>query len=331
MAQETPTLDTTVVTGGPSAGPGSFYGVQGNTAMARSLHEKEQAAAVRQARIKKELMAAMAAQSMAARPQTFTTAEEYMAANKPPTPPPSDDVDNFVPRTSYVPDFEPVPEIRQTVRPPARSVEMPKQKMRLLDRLKAKKAAAQGPEFDMENPYVDSPAPAADYSEASTPPSTEEIAARDAAMMEATQSEGVVPVGNLPQKEKKGGFFSKLFKPSGNPEPDPVTPVYTDPAPPMVADTPPAPPVATTPSPPSVSPAPSQDRPASIFTRRNSTPSASGQTVSVTRDVDANIGGVLVALFSGDRVEVVEKNGSTATIRLPDQRIGTVDASALSN
>ena len=45
---------------------------------------------------------------------------------------------------------------------------------------------------------------------------------------------------------------------------------------------------------------------------------------------EANVAGVLVRLYEGDKVSVLSRNGSDVTIRLADQRVGTVSASVLS-
>lgn len=68
---------------------------------------------------------------------------------------------------------------------------------------------------------------------------------------------------------------------------------------------------------------------APIFQRRAGAP-ASGETAAVKTESEANVAGVLVRLYEGDKVSVLSRNGSDVTIRLADQRVGTVSASVLS-
>jgi hypothetical protein len=80
------------------------YGTQGNVAQNRSLYELELQRAAQEARRMKELKAAIASTGFAP-PPTITTASQFLAANRPPMPPPSEQPE--VERSeAYVPDFE---------------------------------------------------------------------------------------------------------------------------------------------------------------------------------------------------------------------------------
>lgn len=70
--------------------------------------------------------------------------------------------------------------------------------------------------------------------------------------------------------------------------------------------------------------------PAPIFVRREEPVAASGETAVVEKDTDAIVSGVLVKLFAGTQVAVLSRNGSDATVRLPDGRVGTVKRKSLS-
>lgn len=164
-------------------------------------------------------------------------------------------------------------------------------------------------------------------------------------------------VGSGP--EEKPGILGRLFnrdketEPSFAPEPTLSAPPAPDvaalpPAPAASADIPsppgfnaadppqpaaPAAPVAMAPEAPALAPAvaPSSSAPtggASIFVNRNSgTPAISTETVQY--EVQASVGGVLVKLYKGNRVEVLEQQGRLTKVRLPDGREGTVAASSL--
>lgn len=82
------------------------YAAQGNVAMNKTLHEAELQRAAHASRQQKALKEAMAAYTQ--RPQTITTAEQFLAANRPPAMPPREGDAGMSPvRTStYVPEFE---------------------------------------------------------------------------------------------------------------------------------------------------------------------------------------------------------------------------------
>jgi hypothetical protein len=176
-------------------------------------------------------------------------------------------------------------------------------------------------------------------------------AAREAALETATTG---------PADEKKPSLFGRLFSkdkdatpapapaaPSPYPAPGaapapapapaptetaggiPTPPSFDDPAP----ATPAAPPSAPA-APPTAPPAPaakpgSDAAPASIFVDR-SRPAAAAPSASVLTTTQATVSGVLVRLYQGTQVSVLERNGSMARVRLPDGREGTIAASALS-
>jgi len=67
---------------------------------------------------------------------------------------------------------------------------------------------------------------------------------------------------------------------------------------------------------------------ASIFVKRASGNSTGG-TATVQSATQATVDGVLVRLYEGSEVTVLETSGSSAKVRLPDGREGSVAASAL--
>lgn len=294
----TPQLPTTVV---EEAVP-ALYRNQANVAQSKMLNDRELAQAARDARIDKELKAAMAAQGMSARPP-ITTAAQFMEANKPPPAPPSD-----------------------TPRPEPR------------------RGGYDVPAFEIpDDPTVRS----------SSQVKPETGTGAENTMNEATG-------GDLEMPKQKGGFFSKLFgrkkavEPSGGllpampseyptepidalpPEPVPEiarTDSFEIPDAPAINEAPvaaPAPPSAPemAPTPPAPFPEPVVASGASIFKGKKAAAS-SGTTLTVVSDVNATVSGVLVKLFEGEKVEKLGQTGSLARIRLKDQRVGTVAASAL--
>ncbi len=287
-----PQLPTTVV---EEAVP-ALYRHQANVEQSKMMHDRELAQAARNARIDKELKAAMAAQGMSARPPVITTAAQFLEANKPPPAPPSD-TPRPEPRRGgdYVPPFE------------------------IPDDPTAGSSSRVRPENG---------------------PGAED------AMIQST--------GGVEMPGKKGGFFSKLFggkKAESLPEsappsmpseyptvpqsdalpPEPVpevaqTDAFEIPDAPGINDPPvaaPAPP--TSPAPPSE---PVVASGASIFKAKKAAETA-GTKLTVVSDVNATVSGVLVKLFEGDKVEMLGQTGALARIRLKDQRVGTVAASAL--
>lgn len=275
------------------------YRHQANVAQSKMMHDREISQAARSARIEKELKTAMAAQSMSARPPVVTTAAQFLEANKPPPAPPSD-----------------------TPRPEPR------------------RGGQEVPKFDVPTnpvkPFGPPPEPA--------------VSAEDA-MNQATQGDVELP-------EQKGGFFSKLFgkkkagKMPDTPPEQPVMPAeypdapQVDSLPPETVPVSPETALAPTDSPeppagsfeipdaPAINEAPvAPPKPAPIETiasifKKKKGPAAAGMS-TVVSNVDANVSGVLVKLFKGDQVELLEQTGATARVRLRDQRVGTVPASVL--
>lgn len=82
------------------------YITQGNVQQNKSTYDNEMQRAAQEARRLKELKAAMASSGAGPAP-VFTTAEEFLAANRPPMPPPSSEPrPSPVRRDAYVPDFD---------------------------------------------------------------------------------------------------------------------------------------------------------------------------------------------------------------------------------
>lgn len=324
----------------------NFYGSQGNVATNRTLLDSEMNRAVEEARQKKALMAAMAAQSQAQQP-VATNAESFLAANKPnwPTPPPSESGPLESPPRSYAPPS--VPNYTQPATIAAGPDFEPAAKPGLFSRLLKKD---EGEDDFTNNPYI-SPPPAATYQ--NTPPSLpepppvspEEMAARDAAMLNSVSAPEAV---ELPGQEEKGGFFGKLFKRSRSetaPADSIPVPAQQADLPPEMAEVPalpeepanapipePAPfetAAATPPPVPAPATAPSSAPVDDIFSRRTSGDSSTSDTATVTSEAQAEVGGVLVTLYEGTSVGVISRDGGTTKIRLKDQRVGTIKSSVL--
>lgn len=289
----------------------TVYATQGNVARRQSLEELEMLAAVQAAREKKALMAAMASYSMPQ--QVITTPEQFLLANPPRVPAPrnedGDSADSMVKKTEEVPAFDSAPGAGRSPAPPrngAPAPEAPPAKVGFLDLLKGmnrKKDSDGG-----VNPYVlDKPAPM----ESTTDPSLAESgapkppASTDAVggifkrgggnptSMDAGEGGGALPAGSIPE------------------------------VPPLGSDS-----QATNPGEgtvPSASEMPPQDAP--IFRRQTGT--VSGELASLKATAEADVGGVLVSVWEGTQVKVLSQSEGIATIQLPDQRIGTIKASAL--
>lgn len=340
---------------GTAAAPSSAataYGTQGNAALNKTLHERELMQAAQEARQLKELKAAMAAQSSYAHPQTFLTAEQFLAANRPPMPPPSESPP--VQRSSYVPEFQ-TGVVNNTADPSSAPNPVPtysnptpveKKSAGLFDLFKGKKGGSS--EYSQDT-YAGPDVPPATYvnPQPETPP-VERPAVNEEAMFESvrTPETGI----DLPSREKPnllGRLFSRTRETESAAslprEPAPVTEPVMEQTP-VEADTTPSPSLASNdiPDVPSVeeeapSPPPAMERPApapetrdsmAIFVKRNSS-SNSGSGATVKADTKADVAGVNVTLFSGTRVTVLERSGTQAKVRLPDGRVGTVSVSSL--
>lgn len=328
----------------PSTPPPNGWGIHGNAAWSKAQNAAELERAALAARQKKALMEAMATHTQ--RPPVITTAEQFLSVNRPPAPPPGSApaAPSPVRRDAYVPQFEntsPRTGGGNAAPPsaPAPPTPLPEKKGGLFGLFKSKESA-EGPGGLLPPPGAsDSLPPPAAYPEPGAmnpgPPPAVDSSERQAALAEATEG---APAGDKPT------LFGKLFgkdkpaesapptapvmalppsaEPSTAPAPDPagipVPPSFNEPAPAPPA--PPAPVVADAPPP--------EAGEASIFVRRSATPE-SGPEAGVLTTTQATVGGVLVRLYEGTKVTVLERSGSMARVRLPDGREGTVAASAL--
>lgn len=339
--------------------PANGWGVQGNLAWTKAQHEAELEKAALAARQKKALMQSMA--SVSHRPPTITTAEQFLEVHKPAAPrsPEGGGSAPIARSNPYVPQFENTTARTgrgETSGAPASqtpAVTAPEKKSGLLGLFKPKEKESDFSTGSSSGP----PSPAATYPE-TTPDgigSTEapvgaasgmtpvDPAAPEAALDTATTGDTV---------EKKPSLFGRLFAKEKEAPPAPATVASTPYPAPGGTPAPPAPPTETAagiPAPPSfddpapakpapMPPAPatapevttgSEAAPASIFVDR-SRPAAPAPAASVLTTTQATVSGVLVRLYEGTEVSVLERNGSMARVRLPDGREGTIAASALS-
>lgn len=290
----------------------TVYATQGNAAKRQSLEEVEMQAAIQAAREKKALMAAMSAYAMPQ--QVITTPAQFLLANPPRVPAAPNEGESaggsIEKKNDEVPMFEPAPGVGNSSTPPIKVAPTPAPKVGLFDLLKAKNrknaSVADG------NPYaMEQPSPPESIS------NTSEV------------SQGA-PVQTAPN-EPVGGIFKRGDSMPG------TTPSRDD------SDSLPVAPASdattvgsvnqggngggeTAPSTPSGAGMTQPDAP--IFIRRQSS-SLSGETASLKSTAEAEVGGVMVSVWEGTEVKVLSKNGGMATIQLPDQRVGTINASAL--
>lgn len=331
----------TIVQG--SSGPG----VQGNVAWTQSQQDAELDRAALAARQKKALMEAMATYTQ--KPPVITSAEQYLQVYRPaaprsegtgPTP-------QAVRSNNYVPAFETGGTGRggsaMSPTPANVSPDLPEKKPGLFSLFQSKKKAEVSGDLPPDADTAPAP-PAASYPEpsamnletSSTPPAPPGPA-------DAVANEGIAAATEGGTSEKPS-LFGKLFGKPKAPEPSfvpdptlsaPVTPTLPEPT----SAGPPADPVGI-PSPPSFSapPAPMPEAPtssataegeSSIFVRR-AAGNAGGANATVLETTQATVAGVLVKLYEGSSVSVLERSGSMARVRLADGREGTVAASALS-
>lgn len=342
----------------PASPATTAFGTQGNVAHNRTLHESELKRAAAQERQNKELMAAMAAQSAVQKP-VYTTAEQFLAANKPPALPPGERPAP-VRGSNYVPQFQNTAPVSHGA--PGADYSVPAsgnvptygspqpqpepKKGGLFGWLKPKKSEADfvpsGPSGHADpyegavppsgapgTPVMDAPAPEIPDVEAAPPG---EIAYEGVEMPE---------VGNANK-----GIFGRIFGGKKEEAPAPVSTEAPAELPgsdagglamnteaPVPADgggIPEAPAFDGEPA-PVPEPAPAAESPApasSIFVKRSSTPQ-SGQSASVKREENATVNGVYVKLYEGTRVTVLDTSGGQARIQLPDGRVGTISRGAL--
>lgn len=208
-------------TGGvPSEGVAMGYAAQGNVAMNQALHEAELLRAAQVSRQQKALKEAMAA--YAQKPQTITTAEQFLAANRPPAMTPREGDGGMSPvRTStYVPEFQTttsrVNRSGQGTSGPSTisgTAALPERKPGLFDFFKSKKSAPAAVDPGA-NPYtLDAPAPPpAGYVQ----PAAAEAPVGAGATPMVDQSEAIAAatvsamvLARAP--EEKPDFFSRLF------------------------------------------------------------------------------------------------------------------------
>ena len=281
------------------------YAVQGSQAMSRAQNDADMQRALQRARETKALKDSMVAYAPTQRyyPVTDQLKALSLAANRPAVPASSaaGGLSAAIPvkvvkaPASEIPEFErPSNPSQQQAAPTLVSegtTELPSKRNGLLDRLfKREQEGPEGMSFSDTGPGG-----------ADQPPGDPAI---NAATNAATGGAAVAPPGQ------------------GIPEP----PSFGSTAP-----SPPGPGIAMTgeggtpPTPGTTEP----EEVAPIFQRRAGAP-ASGEMVAVKAESEASVAGVLVRLYEGDKVSVLSRNGSEVTIRLPDQRVGTVNASVLS-
>lgn len=232
-------------------------------------------------------------ESMSAYPLTrpiHTTSEQFLAANRPAPPlPPSGGA-----VTSTAP-VERVPEVPYFEKP----VEFP------------------------------SPEPAPVSSEMPVPPPSREglldrlFNKREKDAPEPALSNSQLPVGSdLPPAPPAAPAMDPVVS-SPSPDRIPEPPSFRETAPPPQAEEPAMAEKPILPTPPEP-----VEEVAPIFKRR-ATASGAGEIAAVMVESEANVSGVLVRLYKGDQVNVLSRNGSEATIRLADQRVGTINAGVL--
>ncbi len=345
--------------------PVNGWGVQGNPAWTRAQNEAELEKAALAARQKKALMNSMA--TVAHKPPTITTAEQYLQVYKPAVPRSPEGAVAPAPVTRsnpYVPQFENTPPrggdggTSAANAPRSTTVTPPEKKSGLFGLFKTKEKE---PDFSADSSAMPLP-PAAAYPEpapgaigSASAPVVPAAPAPDMAPVDPAAREAAIETATSGTAEaKKPSLFGRLFSkdkeaapapapvaptpypaPGGSPAlaPAPTEVAGGIPTPPSFDDSAPAKP-APMPAAPAAAPAPaeatgSDAAPASIFVDR-SRPAASAPSASVLTTTQATVSGVLVRLYEGTEVSVLERNGSMARVRLPDGREGTIAASALS-
>jgi hypothetical protein len=344
--------------------PPEGYGIQGNPAWNSALKESELDRAALAARQKKALMESMA--SVAHRPPVITSAEQYLQVHKPPTPAPGETTGaSAAPRRdTYVPAFEAAP--ARTGRPapssgpawsPA-SEGLPRKERSRFSLFGGKGKADSGLSGDLlpDPSAMQAPPPAAAYPEPPAPDRLFSGPSPDALppAVEPTSPELIAEATRGGAEPERPSLFGRLFSrekalaapggeaadlpasvppafpdPGAGTLPEPIAAPSGIPAPPAFDEAPPAPP-----SPPRSSPGPSTaaagegQGTSSIFIRREAAPGAVGTAV-VRSATKATVDGVLVTLHEGTEVALLERKGSMARVRLPDQREGMVASSAL--
>lgn len=331
--------------------PAAGRGTQGNVAWSQAQRESELDQAALAARQKKALMQSMA--TVAHKPPVITSAAQYLEVHKAPAPAPGESAASSpVRRDAYVPTFESAtsnsserrsagPGDPMASAPATSSPSFAEEEKKGLFQF-FKKREKDGDGLDSTAPRP----PAAAYPDTSagmtaadpSPGPGSEGSARDS-------GPGSVPAPPSPREEavadatqggsdsETGSFFSRLFRRKGgaadSAAPDSVGSSTAAPSAPLVPE--PAPPAL--PSAPSTPSAPAMSSSggggsSSIFVPRAAAPD-SGATTTVLTATQATVAGVLVTLYEGTQVAILERDGGVARIRLPDGREGTIPANAL--
>jgi hypothetical protein len=178
------------------------YAAQGNVAMNQAQKENEVQAALQKAREKRALQQAMV--NYTQKPEPITTAEQFLAANRPPMPRSSGPSEFAVTsrQQSYVPEFEPQTGPADSGMTASVEPALPSRKPGLFDRLRSKKPKQQevGPAFD-DAPV---PPPADDTTGMSDTESAAPAALQPNAAAAISFSDG--------QESEKPGLLGRLFK-----------------------------------------------------------------------------------------------------------------------
>jgi hypothetical protein len=351
----------TIVQG--ASGPG----IQGNVGWTRAQQDAELERASLAARQKKALMESIASHSQ--KLPVITSAEQYLQVHRPAmprSPEGSRPTPEAVRSNNYVPAFEnastgrSVNDSRPAPVMSGSSPDLPEKKTGWLGLFKSKEKAEIGGD-PLPNPYSGALAPPAasdpeisamNADAASKPPSPAPSTSAPTPDPGST-SEAIAAATEGASEPEKTSIFGRLFGKPKAPEPSvmsdptlsastvssapplPLAPGAVAPGEPVGIPSPPsfsAPPQpASVPStaPTSAPTATGSGEEPSIFVRRAGG-GAAGARATVLETNQAMIAGVLVRLYEGSSVVVLERSGSMARIRLADGREGTIAASALS-
>ncbi|MEM9280603.1 MAG: hypothetical protein AAGA96_02145 [Verrucomicrobiota bacterium] len=306
------------------------FNTQGSASHNRAIREAEQQRAVAEARELKALKASMSVVHPAA--ASYTTAEQFLAANRPPMPPVSAVTEPTpIRHTTHVPDFETsAPRLNSQPSQSSGVIELPSQRGGFLNFLKRKPTeepfyGATVSESELPNPY--------------TPEGIEITSAPPLYDVSGPSFEGGGDAVREIIPGERGGLFGRFFKRQPEPVVQEMGPggelrdvdgetIESVPAetadqwnvtsdnvvePPQWAQQVPAP--AS-----SVGDAP-------IFVQPQAVEAT--QRATVAESVKAQIEGVRVMLHEGTQVGVINRAAHRSTIQLPDSRVGTVETSAL--
>ncbi len=275
------------------------YAIQGSAAYNQTLRDAEQRRRVDEARQTKAIKDSMRTVNPAA--VKYTTAEQFLAANRPPMPPATDPAEQErIRRDSYVPDFQAPASAPQTrggyTAPPP--LDYPRVETDLPERrnffrwLGSQNNSNQSPR-EIERGIQ--------RGQQSVPRNT-------------TAIEQAAPVSQSPDlpESSPSGLLGKFF--GGKDAAAPAAPQPFE-APVEAADQLPMDTIASVSS-----------GPAPIFV---SPENASGTLMTVRQTTRAEVGGVQVVLYAGSRVTLLSKSGNTANIQLPDGRKGTTELNSL--